>query len=235
MCSSDLDSLRSPDRRETQVERAVFERIVVVGERSAQVSRKRITRERVVACTLHRNAASMTVSLRCRRELRTNGLPMSSRWEERKRPDEQERNDSHFRNHPLCLARSVGDVSQLYRLFRVGQGAELRVLSNFLNRQRIHALLLRWSQPNGCTRFDRRGNARLTWSMECPSAVETEGSRRSRRRAHAALDFSMALVPKRLRLRRMLSVQYLNCPQRRLSRTLERQVLTSGVRLPLSR
>jgi hypothetical protein len=106
-----LDSLRSPDRRETQVERAVFERIVVVRERSAQVSRKRITRERVVACTLHRNAASMTVSLRCGREPRAKGLPLSSRWEEKKRPDEQERNDSHFRNHPLCLARSVGDHS----------------------------------------------------------------------------------------------------------------------------
>ena len=106
-----LDGLRSPDRRETQVERAVFERIVVVGERSAQVSRKRISRERVVACTLHRNAASMTVSLRCGCEPRARGLPMSSRREERKHPDEQERNDSHFRNHPLCLARSVGDHS----------------------------------------------------------------------------------------------------------------------------
>jgi hypothetical protein len=85
-----LGSLRSPSRRETQVERAVLERIVVVGERSAQVSRVGIARERLVACTLHRNAASMTVSLRCRPEPRAKGLAMSSRWEERKRPDEQE-------------------------------------------------------------------------------------------------------------------------------------------------
>ena len=79
-----LDSLRSPNRRESQVERAVLKRIVVFGDRSAQVSRGPITGERVVVCTLQRKGGGMSVRLRRSRKSPAEDLPMSARREEGK-------------------------------------------------------------------------------------------------------------------------------------------------------